>query len=103
MAFWYGLAVKEYTFLRTRAYGEKELSDRYWLISRKDIFLGTLNCGHPGGMLPLTPAESQTLHSSTLPANMYVADASILPESPGLPPILTIMALAKRISKLIKA
>lgn len=48
-------------------------------------------------------AESQTLHSSTLPANMYVADASILPESPGLPPILTIMALAKRISKLIKA
>ena len=69
----------------------------------KDMFLGTLNCGHPGGMLPLTPAESRTLHSPLLPANMYVADATILPQSLGLPPILTIMALAKRISKLIMA
>lgn len=30
-----------------------------------------------------------------------LADASLLPESLGLPPILTIMALAKRISKII--
>lgn len=69
--------------------------------SDKDMFLGTLNCGHPGGMLPLTSAESSTLHSPKLPANMYVADATILPQSLGLPPILTIMALAKRISKKI--
>lgn len=67
----------------------------------EDMFLGTLNCGHPGGMLPLTPAESRTLHSPVLPANMYVADATILPQSLGLPPILTIMALAKRISRII--
>lgn len=69
--------------------------------SDKDMFLGTLNCGHPGGMLPLTSAESSTLHSPKLPANMYVADATILPQALGLPPILTIMALAKRISKKI--
>ncbi|MBR6196093.1 MAG: GMC family oxidoreductase [Bacteroidaceae bacterium] len=67
--------------------------------NEKDIFLGTLNAGHPGGMLPLTAAEADSLHSPLLPDNMYVADASILPQSLGLPPILTIMALAKRIAK----
>lgn len=35
---------------------------------------------------------------------MYIyIDATILPQSLGLPPILTIMALARRISKLIMA
>lgn len=70
-------------------------------VCEEDIILGTLNSGHPGGMLPLTPSEAETLHSSSLPDNLYVADASLLPQSLGLPPILTIMALAKRISKLI--
>jgi len=72
-------------------------------VNEHDIFLGTLNAGHPGGMLPLTAAEAQTLHSPLLPDNLYVADASILPQSLGLPPILTIMALARRICKLIAA
>ena len=67
----------------------------------QDIFLGTLNAGHPGGMLPLTQAESETLHSPLLPDNLYVSDATILPQSLGLPPMLTIMALAKRIAKII--
>ncbi len=67
----------------------------------QDIFLGTLNAGHPGGMLPLTAAEANTLHSPLLPDNLYVADATILPQSLGLPPILTIMAVARRISKII--
>ncbi|WP_431356637.1 GMC oxidoreductase [Prevotella communis] len=43
----------------------------------------------------------ETLHSPLLPDNLYVCDASLLPQSLGLPPILTIMALAKRIAKLI--
>ncbi len=51
--------------------------------SEQDIFLGTLNAGHPGGMLPLTIAEAQTLHSPLLPDNLYVSDATILPQSLG--------------------
>ena len=69
--------------------------------NEQDIFLGTLNAGHPGGMLPLTPAEATTLHSPLLPDNLYVCDATILPQALGLPPMLTIMALAKRIVKII--
>lgn len=69
---------------------------------KEEIILGTLNAGHPGGMLPLTDADAATLHPSVLPDNLYVADATILPQALGLPPMLTIMALAKRISKIIK-
>jgi ferredoxin len=65
-----------------------------------ELFTGTINAGHPGGMLPLTEKESRTLHHEFLPANLYVADASLFPNSLGNPPILTIVAMAKRISKL---
>ncbi len=64
-----------------------------------EIFLGTLNAGHPGGMLPLTENESATLHHPSLPGNLYVSDSTLFPESLGNPPILTIMALAKKVSK----
>ena len=66
----------------------------------EDIFLGTINAGHPGGGLPLTEREATSLHHEWLPPNLYVADASLLPHSLGNPPILTIIALAKRVSKL---
>jgi len=67
----------------------------------QDVVLGTLNAGHPGGMLPLTEREAASLHHERLPDNLYIADATLFPESLGNPPILTIVALAKRISKLI--
>ena len=70
-------------------------------VPEKDQFLGTLNAGHPGGMLPLTAAEKDSLHPSVLPSNLYVADATLLPEALGNPPILTIMALAERIASLL--
>ncbi len=66
----------------------------------EDMFLGTVIAGHPGGTLPLTESEASSLHPGRLPENLYVADASLLPRSLGNPPILTIIALAKRISKL---
>jgi choline dehydrogenase-like flavoprotein len=69
-------------------------------VYEKGIFLGTVNAGHPGGMLPLTGKEAASLHNDRLPENVYVADATLLPNSLGNPPILTIIALAKRISKI---
>jgi choline dehydrogenase-like flavoprotein len=69
----------------------------------EEMFLGTIIAGHPGGMLPLTEKEAASLHSGWLPENLYVADASLLPRSLGKPPILTIIALAKRISALLRS
>ncbi len=63
-------------------------------VRRPELFMGLLNAGHPGGMLPLTPADAATLHPAGLPPNLWVADASLFPQSPAGPPILTIMALA---------
>jgi choline dehydrogenase-like flavoprotein len=68
-------------------------------IKNENIFLGTTNAGHPGGMLPLTKRETGTLHHDVLPGNLYIADATLLPDSLGNPPSLVIMALAKRIGK----
>jgi choline dehydrogenase-like flavoprotein len=70
-------------------------------IPRKDLFLGTVNAGHPGGMLPLTPGESAGLHHVRLPGNVFVADSSLFPASLGKPPMLTIMALADTVAKKI--
>jgi choline dehydrogenase-like flavoprotein len=68
----------------------------------EDMFLGTVIAGHPGGMVPLTEKEAATFHSDRLPENLYVADASLLPRSLGKPPILTVIAMAKRISKICR-
>ncbi len=78
----------------------KEIMSRLG-IKKDNIFLGTINAGHPGGMLPLTRLEAETFHNPILPKNLYVSDATLFPESLGNPPILTIMAMAKRVSKII--
>jgi len=64
-----------------------------------DMFLGTLTAGHTGGMLPLAERESQTLHHECLPEDVYVADGSLLPNPPGNPPIPTVAAMARSVSK----
>lgn len=62
-----------------------------------------LTAGHPGGTVPLTEASARSLHPHSLPGNLFVADASLLPDSLGAPPILTITALALRVARLIDA
>jgi hypothetical protein len=71
-------------------------------IPEEKTFLGTVNAGHPGGMLPLTARESASFHHDALPENLYVADASLFPSSLGKPPILTIIAMAKRAAKICR-
>ncbi len=65
-------------------------------------FEGTLNAGHPAGMLPLTADQTESMHHPVLPENCYVADATLLPRALGSPAILTIMAVAKRVAGKIK-
>jgi len=71
-------------------------------IPKEKTFLGTINAGHPGGMLPLTKRESVSFHHPALPENVYVADASLFPQSLGKPPILTIIAMAKRVGRICR-
>lgn len=56
---------------------------------------------HPGGTARIGEAVDKNLETAV--SGLYVADASVLPASPGAPPILTIVALAKYVSKIIRA
>jgi choline dehydrogenase-like flavoprotein len=67
--------------------------------TRGSIFLGTVNAGHPGGTLPLTEKTASSFHDERLPDNVYVADSTLFPHSLGNPPILTIVAMAKRVAR----
>jgi choline dehydrogenase-like flavoprotein len=66
----------------------------------QEVFLGTVHAGHPGGVLPLTQASAPVVHDDRLPENLFVADATLFPRSLGNPPILTIIALGKRVARI---
>ncbi|MCU0613423.1 MAG: GMC family oxidoreductase N-terminal domain-containing protein [Candidatus Eisenbacteria bacterium] len=55
-------------------------------------FRGMVTAGHPGGTVPLSASDAQTLHPGCLPGNLFVADASLFPDGLGAPPMLTIIA-----------
>lgn len=54
---------------------------------------------HPGGTAPIGKIVDSNLETDI--DNLFVCDASVLPISPGKPPILTILALAKRLADYI--
>src|SRR5579864_6380801 len=78
-----------------------EIVERFG-VSEGKTFLGVINAGHPGGMLPLTESSAGSFHDDRLPANLYVADASLFPKALGNPPILTTVAMALRVSRVIR-
>ena len=51
---------------------------------------------HPGGTAAIGKVVDSNLETEI--PNLYVCDASVLPIAPGKPPILTILALAKRLA-----
>ena len=55
---------------------------------------------HPGGTAPIGKIVDSNLETEI--SHLYVCDASVLPISPGKPPILTILALSKRLADYIK-
>jgi choline dehydrogenase-like flavoprotein len=52
---------------------------------------------HPGGTAALGNVVDENLETSI--SGLFVVDASVFPEAPGAPPVLTIIALAKRLAK----
>lgn len=55
---------------------------------------------HPGGSAAIGEVVDNNLETSI--KGLYVDDASVLPISPGKPPILTILALSKRLANHLK-
>lgn len=62
------------------------------------IFTSTfLRSAHPGSTAPIGSIVDKNLKTGV--DGLYVCDGSVFPEAPGIPPILTILALSKRLSK----
>lgn len=55
---------------------------------------------HPGGTAPIGKIVDS--NQETKIKGLFVSDASVLPVSPGKPPILTILALSKRLADYLK-
>lgn len=54
---------------------------------------------HPGGTAAIGQVVDKNLETEI--KNLFVADASVFPKTPGAPPVLTIVALARRLGKYI--
>lgn len=65
-------------------------------VERRDIMFTAPRAAHPGGTAPIGETVNGDLETSI--KGLYVCDSSVFPSSPGAPPIVTIIALAKRLS-----
>jgi len=65
----------------------------------KSVVIGKVGGAHPGGTAAIGEIVDKDLQTEV--NNLFACDASVLPEAPGMPPILTIVALAKRLAKLL--
>lgn len=80
-------------------YGEK-IAEKILIgagVRKKDIIFTKPRAAHPGGSAAIGEVVDKNLKTKI--DNLYVCDASVLPVSPGAPPIVTIVALAKRLSR----
>ena len=66
-------------------------------VSPKSIVSTPPRGAHPGGTAPIGKIVNKNLETQI--RGLFVSDASVLPQSPGIPPIVTIIALAKRLAK----
>jgi choline dehydrogenase-like flavoprotein len=65
----------------------------------ESIFTTNVESAHPGGTAAIGKVVNTDLETEI--KGFFVSDASVLPESPGAPPIVTIIALSKRLVKKI--
>ena len=55
---------------------------------------------HPGGTAAIGDVVNKNLETEI--SGLFVADASVFPQAPGAPPVLTIVALARRLGRYIE-
>jgi len=63
----------------------------------KDIFKTQVSGAHPGATAKIGEVVDKNLQTKY--ENLYVCDASVIPEEFGFPPVLTTIALGKRLAK----
>ena len=61
------------------------------------IFKGWIVASHPGGTAKINHIVDSNLKTEY--DNLYVCDCSVIPEAWGLPPVFTLVSLAKRLAK----
>ena len=67
----------------------------------KSIVVSKAQGAHPGGTAAIGKVVDKDLQTKV--DGLFVCDCSVFPVTPGLPPIITIIALAKRLAKLVGA
>ena len=65
----------------------------------KSIIVSKPQGAHPGGTAAIGKVVDENLQTKI--DSLFVCDASVFPAAPGMPPILTIVALAKRLAKIL--
>ena len=68
---------------------------------RRSLMVSAVQGAHPGGTAAIGKVVDRDLQTGV--DGLFVCDASVLPTTPGLPPILTIAALAKRLGRTLAA
>lgn len=63
------------------------------------IVATSLKGAHPGGTASLGKVVDKNFETKI--KGLYISDASVIPEAPGRPPILTIVALSNKVSKIV--
>ncbi len=68
-------------------------------VEENSLYTTGVRGAHPGGTAGIGRVISKDQETEI--SRLFVSDASALPEAPGAPPVLTIVALSKRLSKLL--
>jgi choline dehydrogenase-like flavoprotein len=67
-------------------------------VDPESILVSKPQGAHPGGTAAIGRVVDANLRTEEV-EGLYVCDAAVLPEAPGAPPILTLVALAKRLAQ----
>jgi len=77
--------------------GYKRARDILEKAGAKNIFKTSITAAHPGGTVKIDDIVNRNLETEY--ENLYVCDCSVIPEAWGLPPVLTLIGLGKRLAK----